>query len=240
MRRRSAKTTGTRKRAAATTASVQDYLAAIYDLAGSGKPVIGARLAKHMAVSAPAVTEAVQRIARGGYVKVGPRKELTLTPKGHQIAEVMARRHRLLERWLTDTLGLDWTEAHEEAHRLEHALSPRVEDRLAEMLGMPSTCPHGNPIPGMPRPPRVELFPLNQAKEGATVVVERITEEAEADKKLLEYLWRNDVRPGRRLRIVEVAPWAGTVTAAGDDEGPPIALGLPAAAKIWVYRPTDR
>jgi DtxR family Mn-dependent transcriptional regulator len=240
MRRASAKNAGKPKRAAATTASVQDYLAAIYDLAGSGKPVIGARLAKHMAVSAPAVTEAVQRIARGGYVKVGPRKELTLTPKGHQIAEVMARRHRLLERWLTDTLGLDWTEAHEEAHRLEHALSPRVEDRLAEMLGMPSTCPHGNPIPGMPRPPRVELFPLNQAKEGATVVVERITEEAEADKKLLEYLWRNDVRPGRRLRIVEVAPWAGTVTAAGDDNGPPIALGLPAAAKIWVYRPTDR
>jgi DtxR family Mn-dependent transcriptional regulator len=240
MRRASAKNAGKPKRAAATTASVQDYLAAIYDLAGSGKPVIGARLAKHMAVSAPAVTEAVQRIARGGYVKVGPHKELTLTPKGHQIAEVMARRHRLLERWLTDTLGLDWTEAHEEAHRLEHALSPRVEDRLAEMLGMPSTCPHGNPIPGMPRPPRVELFPLNQAKEGATVVVERITEEAEADKKLLEYLWRNDVRPGRRLRIVEVAPWAGTVTAAGDDKGPPIALGLPAAAKIWVYRPTDR
>src|SRR5688572_13287280 len=240
MRRASAKSAGKPKRAAATTASVQDYLAAIYDLAGSGKPVIGARLAKHMAVSAPAVTEAVHRIARGGYVRVGPRKELTLTPKGQQIAEVMARRHRLLERWLTDTLGLDWTEAHEEAHRLEHALSPRVEDRLAEMLGMPSTCPHGNPIPGMPRPPRVELFPLNQAKEGATVVVERITEEAEADKKLLEYLWRNDVRLGRRLRIVEVAPWAGAVTAAGDDNGPPIALGLPAAAKIWVYRPTDR
>lgn len=230
----------TRPRAAGTTASVQDYLAAIYDLAGSGKPVIGARLAKHMAVSAPAVTEAVQRITRGGYVRVGPRKELVLTPKGHQIAEVMARRHRLLERWLTDTLGLDWTEAHEEAHRLEHALSPRVEDRLAEMLGMPSTCPHGNPIPGMPRPPRVEPFPLAHAREGTTVVVERITEEAEADKKLLEYLWRNDVRPGRRLSIVEVAPWAGTVTAAGTDGGPPIALGLPAAAKIWVYLPTDR
>ena len=240
MRRASSKGAARKpKRAAGTTASVQDYLAAIYDLTGSGKPVIGARVAKHMAVSAPAVTEAVQRIARGGYVKVGPHKELTLTPKGHQIAEVMARRHRLLERWLTDTLGLDWTEAHEEAHRLEHALSPRVEDRLAEMLGMPSTCPHGNPIPGMPRPPRVEPFPLNQAREGATVIVERITEEAEADKKLLEYLWRNDVRPGRRLSIVEVAPWAGTVTASGDD-GPPIALGLPAAAKIWVYLPTDR
>jgi len=147
----------------------------------------------------------------------------------------MARRHRLLERWLTDTLGLNWTDAHEEAHRLEHALSPRVEDRLAELLGMPSTCPHGNPIPGMSKPPKVEPFPLAQAKEGTTVVVERITEEAEADKKLLEHLWKNDVRPGRRLKITEVAPWAGTITASGD--GQTIALGLPAAAKIWVYLP---
>jgi DtxR family Mn-dependent transcriptional regulator len=222
-------------RATHATASVQDYLAAIYDLAGSGRPVIGARLAKHMGISAPAVTESIQRLVRGGWVRVGRGKELALTTKGRQIAEVMARRHRLLERWLTDTLGLDWTDAHEEAHRLEHAISPRVEDRLAEMLGMPSTCPHGNPIPGMARPPRVEPFPLAQAREGMTVVVERITEEAEADKKLLEHLWRNDVRPGRRLTIVEVAPWAGTITCAGD--GRSITLGVPAAAKIWVFRP---
>jgi DtxR family Mn-dependent transcriptional regulator len=217
------------------TASVQDYLAAIYDLGAAAKPVISARLAKHMSISAPAVTEAIQRMTRGGYVKVGRGKELTLTPKGREIAEVMARRHRLLERWLTDTLGLDWTDAHEEAHRLEHAISPRVENRLAELLGMPSTCPHGNPIPGMSRPLRVEPFPLAQAREGATVVVERITEEAEADKKLLEHLWRHDVRPGRRLTITEIAPWAGTITAAS--EGRTITLGLPAAAKIWVYAP---
>ena len=228
--------TRTRGRRADTSASVQDYLAAVYDLASSsGKPVIGARLAKHMAISAPAVTEAIQRLARGSFVKVGLGKELTLTSKGHQIAEVMARRHRLLERWLTDILGLNWTDAHEEAHRLEHALSPRVEDRLAELLGMPSTCPHGNPIPGMATPRRVEPFPLAQAKEGTTVVVERITEEAEADKKLLEHLWRHEVRPGRRLTITEVAPWAGTITASSD--GRAIALGLPAAAKIWVYAP---
>jgi DtxR family Mn-dependent transcriptional regulator len=221
-----------------TTASVQDYLAAIYDLGGSGKPVIGARLAKHMGISPPAVTESIQRMGRGGYVRVGRGKELMLTPKGRQIAEVVARRHRLLERWLTDSLGLNWTDAHEEAHRLEHALSPRVEDRLAEMLGMPSTCPHGNPIPGMPGPARrVEPFPLAQAAEHASVVVERITEEAEADKNLLEYLWRQNVRPGRRLRILEVAPWAGTITAAGD--GQSITLGLPAAGKIWVYISQD-
>lgn len=221
----------------ATTASVQDYLAAIYDLAGSGRPVIGARLAKHIGVSAPAVTEAIQRLTRSGHIKVGRGKEVTLTAKGRQVAEVTARRHRLLERWLTDTLGLNWTDAHEEAHRLEHAISPRVEDRLAEVLGMPSTCPHGNPIPGMARPRRIEPFPLAQAKEGSAVVVERITEEAEADKRLLEYLWRYDVRPGRRLVITEVAPWAGTITAAG--EGETIVLGLPAAAKIWVYLPSE-
>ena len=228
---------GKTKSAGAASASVQDYLAAIYDLAGSGQPVIGARLAKHMSISAPAVTEAIQRMVRGNYVKVGRGKELILTPRGLEVAEVMARRHRLLERWLTDILGFNWTDAHEEAHRLEHAISPRVELRLAELLGMPSTCPHGNPIPGMASPRPVEPFPLAQAEEGMTVIVERITEEAEADKNLLEHLWKNDVRPGRHLRITEVAPWAGTITAAGD--GRTIALGLPAAAKIWVYRPAS-
>ncbi len=218
-----------------TTASVQDYLAAIYDLQGSGKPVIGARLAKHVKVSPPAVTEALQRMARLGYIKLGAGKEISLTQKGKALAEVMARRHRLLERWLTDILGLDWTEAHEEAHRLEHALSPKVEDRLAAILGMPTTCPHGNPIPGMARQLSTHPFPLDQAKEGSTVVVERITEEAEADRKLLEHLWQNGVRPGMKLKIQEVAPWAGTITTTSD--GKTIVLGLAAAGKIWVYQP---
>ncbi|MGH7474565.1 MAG: metal-dependent transcriptional regulator [Candidatus Methylomirabilales bacterium] len=217
------------------TASVQDYLGAIYDLAGSGKPVIGARLAKHMKVSPPAVTEALQRMARLGYIKFGAGKEISFTKKGKALAEVMARRHRLLERWLTDILGLDWTEAHEEAHRLEHALSPKVEDRLAAILGMPTTCPHGNPIPGMARQSSTHPFPLDQSKAGSTVVVERITEEAEADRKLLEHLWQNGVRPGMKLKIQEVAPWAGTITTTSD--GKTIVLGLAAAGKIWVYQP---
>jgi DtxR family transcriptional regulator, iron-dependent repressor len=222
----------------ATTPAIQDYLGAIYDLAGSDKPVIGARLARYMHLSAPSIAEALRRMQKDGYVRVEGKKEIRLTSKGLDIAETMARRHRLLERWLTDVLGLDWAKAHDEAHRLEHALSPVVEERLAKMLGMPSTCPHGNPIPGMARPAvRFEPFPLAQAREGASVVVERITEEAEADKNLLEYLWRHNVRPGRRLRITEVAPWAGTVTAAGD--GQSITLGLPAAAKIWVYASKD-
>lgn len=216
-----------------TTASVQDYLAAVYDLAGSDKPVIGARLAKHMRVSPPAVTEALQRMARGGYIRLSQGKEISLTRKGRAMAEVMARRHRLLERWLTDILMLDWTEAHEEAHRLEHALSPKVEDRLATLLGMPSTCPHGNPIPGMPTSSHGgHPFPLDRAQEGTTLTVERITEEAEADRKLLEHLWNNGVKPGTVLKIQEVAPWAGTITTLS--EGKTIVLGFSAAAKVWV------
>ena len=230
----SRRSTRSRLRHTEATASVQDYLAAVYDLAGSGKPVIGARLAKHLRVSAPAVTEALQRMARAGYVRLGAGKEVSLTRRGKALAEVMARRHRLLERWLTDILGLDWTQAHEEAHRLEHALSPRVEDRLAAILGMPSTCPHGNPIPGMARGARAHAFPLDQARDGSQVVVDRITEEAEADKKLLEHLWRDGVRPGTVLTIEEVAPWAGTIRTATD--GRTIVLGLAAAGKIWVYR----
>src|SRR3989442_8526155 len=148
-----------------TTASVQDYLAAVYDLAGSGKPVIGARLAKHMNISAPAVTEAIHRMSRRGYVKVGPSKRLTLTTKGREIAEVMARRHRLLERWLTDTLGPNWTDPHEEAHRLEHPRSPRGADPRARVLRGAGACPHRNPMSRTAPPPRVEPLPPPRSQE---------------------------------------------------------------------------
>jgi DtxR family Mn-dependent transcriptional regulator len=220
---------------AATSPATEDYLAAIYDLTSSGRTVIGARLAKFMKLSPPSVAEALARMARAGYIRMGPHKEILLTRKGRGLAEAMARRHRLLGRWLTDTLGLDWTDAHEEAHRLEHALSPKVEDRLAALLGMPTTCPHGNPIPGMHRASSMHPFPLDQAREGMAVVVDRITEEAEADRKLLEHLWKVNVRPGTRLTIREVAPWAGTITTVSD--GKTVVLGLAAAGKIWVYQP---
>jgi len=220
-----------------TTPAIQDYLGAIYDLAGSDsdKPVIGARLARYMHLSAPSITEALRRMRKDGYVRVEGKKEIRLTHKGRGIAETMARRHRLLERWLTDVLGLDWARAHDEAHRLEHALSPVVEERLAEMLGMPSTCPHGNPIPGMPAPESHHPIPLSQAGSGQTLVVERITEEAEADRQLLRFLWESGIRPGVRLTVGEVAPYAGTIAVTLD--GRSVTLGINAAHKIWVYDP---
>ena len=147
---RKSKPASGRPRVGATTASVEDYLEGIYDLTGSGGPVIGARLARHLKVSPPAVTEALQRMARAGYLRLAAGKQIVLTRRGLTVAEAMARRHRLLERWLTDILGLDWMEAHEEAHRLEHALSPRVEDRLAESLGTVPRAPTAIRFPGWP------------------------------------------------------------------------------------------
>jgi DtxR family transcriptional regulator, iron-dependent repressor len=220
-----------------TTPAIQDYLGAIYDLTGGDKPVIGARLARHMHVSAPSITEALRRMQREGYIRLAGKKEIRLTTKGKGIAETMARRHRLIERWLTDVLGLDWSRAHDEAHRLEHALSPVVEERLAETLGMPSTCPHGNPIPGMPAPEAHRPIPLNQAPAGHPFVVERITEEAEADRQLLRFLWESGIRPGSRIVVSEIAPYAGTVSIVLD--GRTVTMGLSASNKIWVYDPME-
>src|SRR5437867_4139709 len=191
----------------------------------------------YSALSAPSIAEALRRMRKDGYVRVEGRKEIRLTSKGLDIAETMARRHRLLERWLTDVLGLDWARAHDEAHRLEHALSPVVEERLAKMLGMPSTCPHGNPIPGMPAPEAHHPIPLSQAVSGQTLVVDRITEEAEADRQLLRFLWESGIRPGVRLTVREVAPYAGTISV--QLEGRTITMGLAASHKIWVYDPQE-
>src|SRR5262249_54692174 len=137
----------------------------------------------------------------------------------------------------TDVLGLDWSRAHDEAHRLEHALSPVVEERLAEMLGMPSTCPHGNPIPGMPAPDAHNPVPLSQTAVGQELTVERITEEAESDRQLLRFLWERGIRPGVRLPVKDVAPYAGTISVLIEDRT--IAMGLVASGKIWVYDPRD-
>ena len=216
------------------TPAIQDYLAAIYDLAGTPKPVIGARLARHMKLSPPSITEALRRMQREGYIRLTPKHEIRLTSKGLAIAETMARRHRLIERWLTDVLAIDWASAHDEAHRLEHAISPLVEERLATLLGMPSTCPHGNPIPGMAGAsvPH-EHFSLADAKTGQQLTIDRVTEEGEADRQLLKFLWDNGIRPGTELEVTEVAPYAGTVTFRID--GRAVTIGLAAAAKIWVY-----
>src|SRR5258708_26333467 len=127
---------------------VSHYLEAIYYIWAEGEPVKSARLADWLSVSRPTVTVALRRMTRDGMVRFNARKDIELTAKGRRMAEAIVRRHRIMERWLTDALGLDWVTADAEAARLEHAVSEGVEKRLYKALGRPQTCPHGNPIPG--------------------------------------------------------------------------------------------
>ncbi|MCL6452551.1 MAG: metal-dependent transcriptional regulator [Alicyclobacillus sp.] len=176
------------------------YLEAIYVLNGEGITVLPSVLADYLGVSRPTVTQTVQRMTSAGYVGQGEGKEIVLTDAGQARAEVVVRRHRLLERWLSDVLGLDWADAHVEAGRLEHSLSPLVEERLYEQLGRPQTCPHGNVIPGSGAVQQQGLR-LNEVVGPAEVRVVRIFEHAEEDLDLLRFLHRAGLVPGGRVRV---------------------------------------
>src|SRR5258708_11299905 len=128
--------------------TVEEYLETIYNMSMEGEVVIGARLAERFRVAAPTVTEMLKRLVRNGYIEMDNKRHVTLTEAGNKAAEAVLRRHRLTERFLVDMLGMQWHEVHEEACRLEHFISGAVEERVISSLNNPTTCPHGNPIPG--------------------------------------------------------------------------------------------
>jgi DtxR family Mn-dependent transcriptional regulator len=220
------------------TAATEHYLAAIYALTAERKVLIGARLAQHLRVSAPSVTQTLQRLERDGYVRLhdlGDRKEILLTDAGRQVGEAATRKHRLIERWLQKELQLSSTEAHEAAEGFEQGFTPMLLERLFESLGRPETCPHGNPIPGAGVMDHEGVY-LDAVTAGEEVVVGRITEEAEADLDLLTYLERHGVGPNTRLSIVAVDSLSGAVTAR-TKTGNEIRIEGRSAALIWVRRP---
>ena len=216
------------------TRAVGDYLGAMYAIASEGRPVISARVAEWLGVTPPTVAGMIRRLVRDGLLKIDESKELSLTPEGEALAATILRRHMLAELLLLKVIGLDWHKVHHEAHNFEHAISEEVEEKLIALLGNPTTCPHGNPIPGTSgayAPPGV-LSPLSEAEEGERVVIDRISEEAELDREALEYLERNRMLPGQELVVEEVAPYAGTMTVWNSEEK--VMLGLRLAAKIRV------
>ena len=218
------------------TNATEHYLQAIYALGAERKVVIGARLAQHLRVSAPSVTQTLQRLEREGYVQLhdlGDRKEIRLTATGRKIGEEATRKHRLIERWLQKELRLSSTEAHEAAEGFEPGFTPLLLDRLYEALGRPDTCPHGNPIPGSGKEIDRDGVYLDGVKAGDEVEIGRITEEAEADLDLLTYLERNRVFPGTILRILAVDAMSGAVTAVADEDKE-IRVEGRSAALIWV------
>ena len=214
------------------TPTIEEYLETIYIMEIENPPVRSARVAEAMGVSAPTITDTLRRMAEQGYVRAERGRGVVLTAVGRKLAESLVRRHRLSERWLVDVLGLDWARAHEEACRLEHAISQEVEERLARILDYPATCPHGNPIPGSPAQGDGGALPLCDVTVGDEVAVVRLSPLVEQDPSLLEYLHRNGLVPGATFHVVELSPAAGVVTLQKDDGT--VSLGTRAASAVWV------
>jgi DtxR family Mn-dependent transcriptional regulator len=188
------------------TSNVEHYLEAIYVLSVETQNPFSARIAEYLGVSAPSVTQAMRRLKRDGLVEDDGRKALRLTPKGLVEAEQVVRRHRLAERWAHDVLGLDWAECHQEAHHLEHALTPLLEERLWQSLGRPTTCPHGNPIPGLSQSESSPLRTLAETPAGLQVVVDRVFEQVEGLGEFLQELQQQGLVPGAELKILKNTP----------------------------------
>jgi DtxR family Mn-dependent transcriptional regulator len=218
-----------------TTPTVESYLEIIYMMTAESQPVIGARLADALRVSRPTVTATLQRMVRDGLVKLNDRKEIRMTPKAQAIAEHLQRRHRVVERWLTDVLGYDWAKSDAEAHKLEHAMSDEVFELLNKQLGFPATCPHGNPIPGNPHgSAESTTLQLSAAREGERVTVVRISEYAENVAELLEYLGGRGVIPGAQITVTDIAPLQGPLTLKLGSKV--ISMSREVANFVWVKR----
>jgi len=217
------------------TDTIEDYLQLIYTMQQEGDPVIAARIKERRGVSAPTAWATLKRMERDGLVELGRGRRIQLSPRGKELAESIIRRHMLAERLLTDILHLEWADVHDEAHKMEHAISPLIERQILSLLDNPSTCPHGNPIPGLAgsaTPART--MALRRVTEGDTVIINNIAEHAEDDADLMHYLQRSGLVPGVRLHIDEVALSNATITVSLIDSSRQVTVGLPTADLILV------
>ena len=179
------------------TVAEEEYLQTLFWLQEAGLPMTGANIARAMQLSAPTVSEMLGRLERDGHITRGPDRAIAFTASGAEHAESIVRRHRLIERFLTDVLGIPWDEVHEEAERLEHAMSPVLEERMLAAIGDAKTCPHGHPIVAGAR---LAGVPLADVEVGAKVRVLRFENEAE---DLLHYLKESGIEPGMRGTLAE-------------------------------------
>jgi DtxR family transcriptional regulator, Mn-dependent transcriptional regulator len=184
------------------TAAEEEYLESLFWLFEAGLPMTGANLARAMQLSAPTVHEMLGRLERDGYIVRGSGRGIQFTDSGREHAEQIVGRHRMIERFLTDTVGVPWDDVHEEAEKLEHAMTPRFEAYVRASVGDAKTCPHGHPIKVGER---VDGVPLADCEVGATVTILRLENEAE---DLLHYLKAAGIEPGLQ----------GTVTANNGDQ----------------------
>jgi DtxR family Mn-dependent transcriptional regulator len=216
-----------------TSVSQEDYLKAIWEIVQEEQVPISARLAEDLGVTPPAVTAALKRMTRGGYLRVLRDGRIEMSAKGRHIAQHLVLRHRLAEKLLTDVIGLEWSRAHEEAERLEHGMSPEVVDLLIKRYGRDSRCPHGVPMIGGLAKLRRKFgaVRLSEADVGRSCEVLRVYEK---DSKFLEFVDHNHLRPGARLRIHQ-REYDETMALSVAGHGPQrVYLGKPATERIWV------
>jgi DtxR family Mn-dependent transcriptional regulator len=206
----------------------EEYCETIFELKEDSVDVIQARIAERLEVSRPAVSEMIKRMEHEGLVAIDG--TISLTADGSRLAESVVRRHRLAEVFLTDILGLSWAEAHSEAGRWEHVISDRVEQAMAKLLGDPTTCPHGNPIPGS-KYAAPAAVPLDQLAVGDQFTVSRIPEELEFAPGILEFLENSSLVPGREGTVTAASP-DGTTTV--EIDGKHVGIGQFASTRILV------
>ena len=218
--------------------SAENYLLSIYRLDEQDTRVTLTVLSEHlktlpvdegMGTSLPSVGGMIRRMVREGLLENTPQKDVVLTNSGRKSAESIVRRHRLAERLVVDLLGLDLHLAHIEAHRLEHAISPILEEKIVAALNNPMTCPFGPPIPGSGYKGDSRARPLDQASAGDRLIIDSIPED---DQALLEYLVGNKLVPGQLVTVKETAVTRGVVTL--DCEGGEVVFSYDVAAKIWI------
>jgi DtxR family Mn-dependent transcriptional regulator len=211
-------------------ATIEDYLQSMYSLETEGERIISARLARWMRVQPPTAWATVQRMHKSGMVEIDDKKTIHLTPHGRELAESVARRHRLSERFLNDVLGLGWAEAHEEAHHFEHGMTPVIEASIVKLLGNPTTCPHGSPIPGTGATLDPAWRPMDKFEVGEKMTVRFISEELEEDLELLHYLDKHGLKPGQYVVVNDRVPSAGLLVLGVNGED--VSLGLPVASRM--------
>jgi DtxR family Mn-dependent transcriptional regulator len=218
------------------TVSKEDYLKAILEAESEGQEVISATLAHWLSVSAPAVTMALRRLKRDGMVRVQADGRVQLTPSGREIARRLTVRHHLIERMLHEVFGMEWFKVHDEAERLEHAVSSDFETLLASKIGRGGICPHGNQM--IPESPatrkRRGLTLLAVAEPGQNYIVNSVYER---DRQLLEFLETRGIRPRAQVRITN-RNYDQTLTLETDAGVVP--LGHNAAEKVWVEEASER
>jgi DtxR family transcriptional regulator, Mn-dependent transcriptional regulator len=225
-------------------ATVEEYLETIYNMSAEDEVVIGARLAEKFHVSAPTVTEMLKRLVRDGYIEMDAKRQVTLTEAGNKAAEAVLRRHRLTERFLVDMLGMQWHQVHEEACRLEHFISGAVEDRVIASLNYPTTCPHGNPIPGSVANARTYLKDQGAVRLSTLTIHDKanillISEVVEDEEALILYLHDKGLTPGTQLAVLAKEDEKDSVDLQEENfrllvEGREVCISKAVASNIWV------